>query len=225
MTEPRRSASPPAAAATAPAAAPPSSSRRGKPPTPTALPSTEPPPGRRRPDSHQQCGRAANRPAVAHRGRPRRRVLGPDSRYRAAVLEIAQPFGLPGGPDPTSDRPAEQRQRCFERRDPALGDLRWLDDHRSQNGVVEDTAVEKETHTAWTTRPGTQEVHAHQPTGGDVEAALFLSLAATSLPGGFAALDYTARDRPTALVRWLQDEQSALPATYQSSGGGWDRRD
>ena len=91
--------------------------------------------------------------------------------------------------------------------------------------VVEDTTVEKEAHTTWTARPGAQEVQAHEPAGGDVEAAFLFGLAATSLPGGLANLDNTARDRPTALVRGLQDEQSALPATYQSSGGGWDGRD
>lgn len=110
-------------------------------------------------------------------------MLWLDPLYRAAVLEIAQLFGLTGGADPTSDRPAEQGQRCLERQDPALGDLRWLDDHCAQDGVVEDTTVKEEAHTTWTARPGAQEVQAHEPTGGDVEAALLFGLAATSLPG------------------------------------------
>jgi hypothetical protein len=157
-----------------------------------------------------------------------RRVLASlwlDPRYRAAVLEIAHPFGLTGGADATPDRAAEQRQRRLERQQPTLGDLNRLDDHRAQDCVVEDTAVEKKAHTTWTAGLGAQEVHAHQPSGGDVEAALLPGLAATSLPRGFADLHNTARDRPTALVRRLQDEQSALPATDQGSGGSRDGRD
>ena len=41
---------------------------------------------------------------------------------------------------------------------------------------------------------------------------------ATSTQAILANLDNSARDRPTTLVRRLQDEQLAIPATYQSSG-------
>jgi hypothetical protein len=153
------------------------------------------------------------------------RPLGLDPLYGAAVLEIANVFGLACGADTTPDRPAEQRQRRLEQQEPALGDLVWLDDHRAQDGLVEDTTIEKEPQTTRTARPGAQEVHAGEPAGGDVEAALFLGLAATSLPGGLAKLDKSARDRPTALVCRLQDEQSTPPATNQSSGGGWNGRE
>ena len=150
----------------------------------------------------------------------------PDPLDLATVFEIAHLVGLTGGADPTSDRTAEQRKCCLERQDPALGDLRRLDDHRVQHGVVEDTAVEEEAHTTWTARPGVQEVHAHEPAGGDVEAALLSGFAATSLPWGLADLDDTARNRPAALVRRLQDQQSALAATYRAHlrRRGWSRR-
>ena len=165
-------------------------------------------------------------PAVAGRGGigPRRTSSKTDALYLATVFEIAHLLGLTGGADPTSDWTAEQRKRRLERQDPALGDLLRLDDHRVQHGVVEDTAVEEEAHTTWTARPGVQEVHAHEPADADVEAALLLGLAATSMPRGLANLDNTARNRPTALVRRLQDQQSVLVATYERTSGSGDGR-
>ena len=156
---------------------------------------------------------------------PTGRDLEPDPLHPATVFEIAHLVGLAGDAHPTSDRTAEQRERCLERQEPALGDLSRLDDHRVQDGVVEDTAVEEETHATRTARPGVQEVNADEPAGSDVEAALFSGFAATSLPWRLTDLDDTARNRPAALVRRLQDQQSAMAATYQRTCGRGNGRD
>ena len=92
-------------------------------------------------------------------------------------------FGLGSRADPTSDRPAEQRKGGLELEDPAFGDLGRLDDDRVQDDVVEDAAVEEETHATGAVRPGVQKVHAHEPAGGDVDAALLFGFATTGLHG------------------------------------------
>ncbi len=104
------------------------------------------------------AGVSTQSPAITAFGR---RASGTDALYLATVFEIAHLLGLTGGADPTSDWSAEQRKSCLDGQDSALGDLRRLDDHRVQDGIIEDTAVEQEAHTTWTARPGVQEVHAH----------------------------------------------------------------
>ena len=165
---------------------------------------------------------APQSPAATAPGR--RQSSRTDALHLTSVFEIAHLLGLTSGADPASDWSAEQRQSCLDGQDSALGDLLQLDDHRVQHGVIEDPAVEEEAHTAWTARSRVQEVHAHKPASGDIEAALLLGFAPTSLPRRLADLDSTAWNRPTAFVGRLQDQQPALAATYERTGGSGDGR-